>query len=81
MAKLRVALPLKPSPLGNATFAAAGAAPAKDYTVAQGSLEQSNVNAVQEMGRMMNGYRFYEANATAVRYQDETLTSLMRIAQ
>ena len=44
-------------------------------------LEQANVNAVEEMGRMMDGYRFYEANATSLKYQDETLTSLMKVAQ
>lgn len=81
VARLRVETPLVPRPLGNACFAAAGAQPAKSFTVSQGMIEQANVNAMQEMGRMMNGYRYYEANATALRYQDETLSSLMKVVQ
>jgi flagellar basal-body rod protein FlgG len=81
VARLRLALPVRPRPLGNACFAAAASQPARDCQVTQGAVEQSNVNGVREMGRMMNGYRFYEANATALRYQDETLSSLMKIVQ
>ncbi len=55
--------------------------PSSTSLVKQGALEQSNVNAIREMGRMMNGYRLYEANASALRYQDETLSSLMRLTQ
>lgn len=79
--KLRIETPVAPRPLGNACFAANRAQPAKAFTVSQGMLEQANVNAMQEMGRMMNGYRYYEANATALRYQDETLSSLMKVLQ
>lgn len=79
--KLRIETPIAPRPLGNACFAATGAQPAKGFTVSQGMIEQANVNAMQEMGRMMNGYRYYEANATALRYQDETLGSLMKVVQ
>jgi flagellar basal body rod protein FlgG len=79
--KLQVVTPIKPRPLGNSCFAAAGATAATGYTVHQSMVEQANVNPVQEMSRMMEGYRFYEANATALRYQDETLTTLMRIVQ
>lgn len=79
--KLRVVTPVKPRPLGNSCFAAAGATAATGYTVSQGMLEQANVNPVQEMARMLEGYRYYEANASALRYQDESLTSLMKVVQ
>lgn len=78
---LRIETPVAPRPLGNACFAAASATPARGFTVNQGMIEQANVNAMQETGRMMDGYRYYEANANALRCQDETLSTLMKVVQ
>jgi flagellar basal-body rod protein FlgG len=79
--KLRLMTPVNPRPLGGNTYGATAAKPATQSTVAQGMLEQANVNAIEEMGRIMNGYRLYEANATALRYQDETLGTLMKVVE
>jgi len=79
--RLRLAVPVKPTALGNNLYSAQRITTPKASTVSSGMLEQANVNAVQEMGRMLNGYRYYEAGATALRYQDETLTSLMKTLQ
>lgn len=78
--KLSLVAVSNPQALGSGYYGGR-ASRTSDSEVCQGSLEQSNVNAVQEMGRMMNGYRFYEANAAALRYQDETISSLMKVAQ
>lgn len=80
LGKLRITNLTNPTPTGNSLYTGTPS-PSTQYAVKQGALEQSNVNAIQEMGRMMNGYRLYEANATALRYQDETLSSLMRLGQ
>jgi len=79
--RLRLSVPTQPQALGNGLYSARGSVASKSSTVSQGSLEQANVNGVAEMGRMLSGYRLYEANATALRYQDETLSSLMKITQ
>jgi flagellar basal body rod protein FlgG len=34
-----------------------------------------------ELGRMTSGYRLYEANAAALKQQDQTLESLLRVAE
>ncbi len=44
-----------------------------DGRVAQGCREQSTVNAVEEMVKMIEGFRAYEANMMALRSQDSTL--------
>ncbi|MBK8575201.1 MAG: flagellar basal-body rod protein FlgF [Elusimicrobia bacterium] len=41
--------------------------------VAQGFLESSSVNSVQEMADMINTLRLFEANQRSLRYQDEAL--------
>lgn len=78
---LRLQTPQAPRPLGEGLYSATQARPPQAAAVTQGALEHANVNGMQEMGRMMSGYRLYEANATALRYQDESLNSLMRIVQ
>lgn len=78
--KLRLVALQNPRALGGSLYGGREI-PSTGCTVTQGMLEQSNVTAVREMGRMMNGYRLYEANASALRYQDETLSSLMKIVQ
>jgi flagellar basal-body rod protein FlgF len=47
--------------------------------VVQGSLEDSNASAVVEMGAMMRNSRYYEANATALRQQDQTVEGLVKL--
>jgi len=42
-------------------------------TILQGSLEQSNVNAIKEMVNMINVLRAYEANQKMITIQDSTL--------
>lgn len=78
---LRLAEPVKPQPLGEGLYRAVTPRPASGVTVTQGALEGSNVNTVQEMGRMLNGFRYYEANATALRYQDESLSALYKVVE
>jgi len=79
--KLRLATPVAPQPLGGGLYGATQTRPAGPTTVSQAMLEQANVNGIQEMGRMLSGYRLYEANATALRTQDETMSSLQEIVQ
>lgn len=43
------------------------------YSVLQGSLERSNVNAAAAMTEMMNAYRLFEANQRVLRAYDESL--------
>ncbi len=47
--------------------------PAEDYTVNQGFLENSNVNVVQEMVKMIQVNRYYEANQKVINIMDSTL--------
>jgi flagellar basal-body rod protein FlgG len=49
--------------------------------VMQGSLEDSNVSAVQELGQMMSNSRFYEANAAALKQQDQTGEALVKMVE
>ena len=57
-----------------------GERPATGYTIAQGAIEGSNVRAMTEMGKMMNGMRLYEANVRALQMQDESIATLLREA-
>lgn len=50
------------------------------YTVVQGALEASNVNAIEELTAMQSGFRIYEANAAAVSQLDRTLGKLIEAA-
>ena len=78
---LRLAEPGNPRAVGHGLYSAAQTRPPTAYAVSQGMVEQSNVNAMQEMGRMLNGFRLYEANTTALRYQDDTLTVLYKVVE
>ncbi|NLK08785.1 MAG: flagellar hook-basal body protein [Firmicutes bacterium] len=55
----------------------AGAVLANGFTVLQGHLERSNVNVVQELVKMINLHRAYEANQRSVKAADETLGKLV----
>jgi len=55
----------------------AGAYAPEEFTVLQGQLEQSNVNIVTELVKMINVQRAYEANQRAVRAADDTLGKLV----
>jgi len=54
-----------------------GSRPADDYTIVQGAFEGSNVNALLELQRMMNGFRLYEANVRALQMQDDSIETLL----
>ncbi len=43
------------------------------YEIYQGFLEESNVNAIEEMVRMIEAGRIYESNYKLVQHQDESL--------
>lgn len=47
--------------------------PAEQFQVAQGFLEDANVESVLEMVRMIDVYRSYEADQRAIQIQDSTL--------
>jgi flagellar basal-body rod protein FlgF len=47
--------------------------PAQDFEIVQGFLEESNVQPVLEMVRMIDVYRGYEADYKAIQVQDSTL--------
>lgn len=55
----------------------AGAFTPAEFTVVQGQLEQSNVNIVRELVKMINVQRAYEANQKAVKAADDTLGKLV----
>jgi len=52
------------------------ATPAVNVTIKQGYIEISNVNVVKEMVEMIISYRNYEADAKALKAQDESLDNL-----
>ncbi len=47
--------------------------PVVDYTIRQGFLENSNVNVVREMVKMIQVNRYYEANQKVISMMDSTL--------
>lgn len=77
--RLRIVEPTGLRPIGGNAYTATATRAARGFTIAQGMVEQSNVTAMQEMGRMMNGLRLYEANSSALRYQDESLATLAKL--
>jgi flagellar basal-body rod protein FlgF len=58
---------------GELLYNGATVKPATNFQVVQGSLEQSNVNAIREMIQMINITRSYDANQRALIAQDEAL--------
>lgn len=80
--KLQILVPTGgTTPAGRAmlTATSARAAAPGEAAVAQGYVEQSNVEPVTEMVNMIGGVRAYESNAKAVQSQDETLQSLFEL--
>jgi flagellar basal-body rod protein FlgF len=61
-------------------LAAGGWQPATGYKIIQGAVEGSNVEAMAEMQKMMNGLRLYEANVRALQAQDDSIATLLREA-
>ena len=51
-----------------------GAQQAQEFTVFQGYVEDSNVNAINEMVSMIDLYRRFEADQKALRVQDESVS-------
>ena len=47
--------------------------PAQEAVISQGFLEESNVDPVMEMVKMIDIFRSYEADQKALQIQDETL--------
>lgn len=80
LGQLRLVEPVNPEPIGQGLWRAAQTRPAA-VTVHQGMVEQSNVSTMLEMAQMLSGFRLYEANATALRYQDQTLATLQRVVE
>jgi len=54
----------------------AGARPAGDYLVYQGSLENSNVRPISELVQMMSALRHYEASANSLKAIEQSATKL-----
>lgn len=54
-------------------------APATDATIFQGSLEQSNVNPVRELTRMIEIQRAYEAGQSLLQSEDERMRQASRL--
>ncbi len=59
--------------VGSSLFSGSSAAPAPGYAVRQDASEDSNVNAVAEMVKMLDSMRAYEANAKVIQVTDSTL--------
>ena len=76
--KIKVSLPakVKSSESGGQTFAAAALAPAQAQ-IRQGSLEMSNVNAINEMVAMMTNLRGFEAGQRVIQSLDQSLDRLI----
>lgn len=74
-----------PDPAGLSKAAAGlilgtGQRPADNYKIMQGAVEGSNVEAMTELQRMMNGLRLYEANVRVLQAHDESIGVLLREA-
>lgn len=54
-------------------------APTPDTRVRQHLLEESSVNAVREMTRLISSYRSYEANLRMLKVQDDTLNKTVNL--
>lgn len=75
-----VADPLQMSRIGETRFVPDGdLAPAANASVIQGFVEQSNVNAVLEMTRMIDVQRSYEAGQSILQSEDERMREAMRV--
>jgi flagellar basal-body rod protein FlgG len=65
------------TPAGNSLFSGQAQNPGSGYAVEQGYSEDSNVNAVSELVKMIEASRSYEANAKVITTTDQTLSSLV----
>lgn len=61
------------SKIGDSLFTGASTRPVTGYAVQQGVSEDSNVNSVQEMVKMLSAMRAYETNAKVIQATDNTL--------
>jgi len=68
------------SKIGDSLFGGLAQNPGQGYTVQQGYSEGSNVNAVDEMVKMIDASRAYEANSKVIQATDETLNQLVNNA-
>jgi flagellar basal-body rod protein FlgG len=64
------------SKVGNSLFSGQAQNPGPDYSVQQGYSEESNVNPVDEMVKLIDASRAYEANAKVIQATDETLNEV-----
>jgi flagellar basal-body rod protein FlgF len=64
------------SKVGNSLFSGQAQNPGTDYSVQQGYSEESNVNPVDEMVKLIDASRAYEANAKVIQATDETLNEV-----
>lgn len=64
------------SKIGDSLFSGQAQNPGQDYTVQQGYSEGSNVNPVDEMVKLIDASRAYEANAKVIQATDETLNEV-----
>ena len=77
--RIKISTFTQPYPLkkhGNTLFEALDNAeelPADNYSVLQGYVEESNVNPVEEMVRMMTTLRYFEADQRVLKTHDELL--------
>lgn len=81
VARIGVWLPADPLSLRHAAgtlFAAEGAVPAEGATLVQGALEDSNVEPVAEMARMIEVQRAYELGQGFLDREDERLRAMIR---
>jgi len=72
----------EPYPLrkyGNTLFEAepdAAPEPARDFTISQGYIEESNVNPMEEMVNMLTVFRYFEADQRVLKTHDELLDKM-----
>ena len=86
VARLALVSPQEPKALeklGDSLYRPLGetAPPTADTRVAQGFLEASGVNPVQETMRMIEASRAFETNVNMLRFQDESLARLLTAAR
>jgi len=63
--------------IGDSLFSGAMQAPGTNYSVQQGASEASNVNAIEEMVKMISATRAYEANSKVIQVTDSTLDKVV----
>jgi flagellar basal-body rod protein FlgF len=66
---------------GNNLWLAPGAQPLENPMITSGFLEQSNVNPVLEMARMIEVQRHYDAGQSLMDLEDERIRSVAKAVQ